>query len=353
MEYQEHEQRQSEEQQAVPPSLLPSVLRRLGLGDAPTTRVEEQVAALRDEERRRGGTADRSAGDPTEAASWELLLAALRDPAWEVRAAAVWTLGTWGEHAPGEALFNALSDEDGSVRAAALRTWSGRSGRGALEQALRLLHDAQWQVRQAAVLTVGELGEQAHAASELLLVSITDENALVRETARSICEQVQPATLSVPFLAFDEASDESDGKQVPTVSEQPHSSSEAMETPLKEQTKLNGNPHQMHQRKEFPDGMASAFSRERSDSSVRKGQRSRALPPRSRLLNLFNGLAAVLVVGLIIAGALVLFAHRPPDGGSAPNASAPPSFQPLPSDCFFFQMQLALSARSFHATQYI
>jgi len=49
MEYQEHEQRQSEEQQAVPPSLLPSVLRRLGLGDAPTTRVEEQIAALGEE----------------------------------------------------------------------------------------------------------------------------------------------------------------------------------------------------------------------------------------------------------------------------------------------------------------
>src|SRR5260370_11769540 len=105
MEYQEHEQRQSEEQQAVPPSLLPSVLRRLGLGDAPTTRVEEQVAALRDEERRRGGTADRSAGDPTEAASWELLLAALRDPDWEVRAAA---LLTWRRMTGRRALDQAL-----------------------------------------------------------------------------------------------------------------------------------------------------------------------------------------------------------------------------------------------------
>ncbi len=64
--------------------------------------------------------------------------------------------------------------------------------------------------------------------------------------------------------------------------------------------------------------------------------------PGRQFVRLLNALAAVLVVGFIIASALVLFTHRPPDGGSAPNASAPPSFQPLPSDCFFFQMQLAV-----------
>src|SRR5258708_31262965 len=64
--------------------------------------------------------------------------------------------------------------------------------------------------------------------------------------------------------------------------------------------------------------------------------------PGRQFVRLLNALAAVLVVGFIIASALVLFTHRPPDGGSAPNASAPPSFQPLPSHCFFFQMQLAV-----------
>ena len=65
--------------------------------------------------------------------------------------------------------------------------------------------------------------------------------------------------------------------------------------------------------------------------------------PGGQFVRLLNALAAVLVVGLIIASALVLFTHRSPRvGSSTRTVSAPPSFQPLPSDCFFFQMQLAV-----------
>ncbi len=85
MEYRDHEQDDAG-QVAVPASLLPSVLRRLGLEGSPTTHVEEQIAALRNEERH-----------PRGAASLEFCAAALRDPSWEVRAAAVWALGSLGE----------------------------------------------------------------------------------------------------------------------------------------------------------------------------------------------------------------------------------------------------------------
>ncbi|HEY6542992.1 MAG TPA: HEAT repeat domain-containing protein, partial [Ktedonobacteraceae bacterium] len=155
MEYRDHEQDDAG-QVAVSASLLPSVLRRLGLDGPPTTHSEEQIAALRDEERHQRGTA-----------LLEVCATALRDPAWEVRAAAVWALGTLGELAPAEALLNALSDEDGSVRAAALRTLYRIRGRVPLESTLRLLRDADWQVREAVELTVEELGEQPQFYKEM------------------------------------------------------------------------------------------------------------------------------------------------------------------------------------------
>jgi hypothetical protein len=65
--------------------------------------------------------------------------------------------------------------------------------------------------------------------------------------------------------------------------------------------------------------------------------------PGRQFVRLLNALAAVLVVGLIIASALVLFTHRSPKVGSSTlTVSAALPFQPLPSDCFFFQMQLAV-----------
>jgi hypothetical protein len=210
----------------------------------------------------------------------EIIIAALHDPAWEVRAEAVWALGTLGEQAPVEALLNALYDEDGSVRAAALRTLSGRSGRVSREPALRLLYDADWQVREAAMLTLEELGEQPQLNNE-------------------------------------------------------------METTLMAQTNFNGYSDQREQRKD-----SSAFNEttplssiDMRDTSLRKRKQARSTPHSSQLLNLFNGLAAILVVGLIIAGALVLFAHHSPGVGSAPNVTVDIPFQPLPRGCFFLPQQ--------------
>ncbi len=268
MENKDHEQ-QGLEHDAVPASLLPAVLRRLGLEGAPTTHIEEQIATLRNEERRiEGGVALRE------------VLIALRDPAWEVRAAAVWALRAYGEQAPVEDLLNALADEDGSVRAAVLRTLNGMSGHVSREPALRLLHDADWQVHEAALLTLEELGEQPQLYKE-------------------------------------------------------------METNLMARTHFNGYLEQAEQQKDSPafNAATSLPSIDTKDMSLRERQRARSTPRHSRLLNIFNGLAAILVVGLIIVGSLVLFAHRSPTVGSASNISADIPFQPLPGGCFFLPQQ--------------
>lgn len=337
LEYQDHEQ-QPLGQQAVPPSLLPSVLRHLGLGDAPTTRVEAHIAALRDVERHSGATTDRRAGETTETGSWEFIVTALHDLAWEVRAAAVWTLATWGEQAPVEALLSALSDEDGSVRAAALRTVSGMSDRVPLEVQLRLLHDAEWQVREAAALTVEELGEQAPLP--LLSVSLNDENAFVREAARTALERTHPEALFGPFPALGESSHGPLVDHISRLSEQ-RQSYFTKETDHMEQTQLNANLDQVEQQRISSASIktASVSHGAARENSLRKRQGTRATPHRSRLLNLFNGLAAVLVVGLIIVSALLLFVHRSPNVGSAPNTSIGIPFQPLPGGCFFIPQQ--------------
>jgi hypothetical protein len=192
-----------------------------------------------------------------------------------VRAAAVWALAALEELAPAEALLNALSDEDSSVRAAALRTLHRTRGRVPLEPTLRLLHDADWQVREAVTLTLDELDEQPQFYKE-------------------------------------------------------------METHPMAQT-----PDQVEQQTKSPalNGATPPGSVDGRDTPLRKRQPERATSRRSRLLNLFNGIAAVLVVGLIIAGALALFAHHAPNVGSVPNISADVLFQPLPSDCFFLPQQ--------------
>ena len=62
--------------------------------------------------------------------------------------------------------------------------------------------------------------------------------------------------------------------------------------------------------------------------------------PGGQFFRLLNALAAVLVVGLIIASALVLFTHRSPKvGSSTRTVSAALPFQPLPSGCFFLPQQ--------------
>jgi WD40 repeat protein len=157
------EQPHSIEHMAVPASLLPSVLSRLGLEDMTSVSsigVDKQLAASKVEEISVRVAAVRSLEEQRERHAIESLLAALHDSAWEVRAAAVWALGKFGEQAPLEALMKATDDEDGSVRAAALRTLGLIGDRAPRELLIRALDDPNWQVREIATLTLGELDQQ-------------------------------------------------------------------------------------------------------------------------------------------------------------------------------------------------
>ncbi len=103
-------------------------------------------------------------------------------------------------------------------------------------------------------------------------------------------------------------------------------------------------PDQVEQQEKFPalNGATPLVSVDKRDMPPRERQPERATPRRSRLLNVFNGMAAVLVVGLLIAGALALFTHHAPGTGlpaSQPTASADVPFQPLPAGCFFLPWQ--------------
>jgi HEAT repeat protein/WD40 repeat protein len=209
------------EHSTVPASLLPSVLSRLGLGDMTglsLTGVDNQLAALKDEEIPVRVAAVRSLGEHGETSTIGPLLAALHDSAWEVRAAAVWALGKFGEQAPLEALMKATDDEDGSVRAAALRTLELMGDRVTIEPLVRALGDSDWQVREIATLTLGDLGEQAPL--EPLLARLNDEHSAVREAARIALKQSHPEALSTMSVDPIMITQESDSNSASGVREQ-------------------------------------------------------------------------------------------------------------------------------------
>src|SRR6266568_2651703 len=183
--------------EAVPATLLPAVLSRLGLAGRRMAKRDQAVAALQDEKSPVRVAAVRSLGERREASSLPLLVSALHDPAWEVRAAAVWALGAFGEYAPVEALLEALADEDGSVRAAALRVLSSMRGQVPPESLTRLLDDADQQVREAAALTVEELGEQA--PPEPSVARLRDEHVAQGEAAQIPPEPSHPEVLPLAF----------------------------------------------------------------------------------------------------------------------------------------------------------
>ena len=183
---------------AVPATLLPTVLSRLGLGDRPMARGDQAGAALRDENSHVRVAAVRSLGERREVSALQFLVSALHDPAWEVRAAAVWALGAFGGHAPVESLLEALADEDGSVRAAALRVLTRVRGYVPPESLERMLDDTDWQVREAVALTLEELGEQA--PQRPLGARLHKEKAIEREAAQMPGKQSYPAVPpSLPF----------------------------------------------------------------------------------------------------------------------------------------------------------
>jgi outer membrane protein assembly factor BamB len=150
----------------APPSLVPTVLSRLGLGEEPALgdmRVNELVAALGHHE-------------------------------WYVRTAAVRELGRLGERAPVEPLQAALDDEDSSVRAAAVRALGRLAERAPVDRLIAALHDRDWHVRETAALVLGSLDGQVPA--EPLAAALNDQDVAVRQAAADALQQVHPTTLS-------------------------------------------------------------------------------------------------------------------------------------------------------------
>src|SRR5713101_6203145 len=183
---------------AVPATLLPTVLSRLGLGDRPMAGGDQAVAALQDEKSDVRVAAVRSLGERREVSALQFLVSALHDPAWEVRAAAVWALGAFGGQVPAEVMIEALDDEDGSVRAAALRVLAGVRGHVPPESLERMLDDTDWQVHEAVALTLEELGEQTSPGPSV--ARLRDENTIGREAAQMPGKQSHPDVLpSLPF----------------------------------------------------------------------------------------------------------------------------------------------------------
>lgn len=145
------------------PSLLPDLLRRLGL------QMRQQ-------------------GIPSQAD----LLADLKHPAWYVRAAAVCALGRLGALAPLADLLVALDDPHLSVRANAVLALSTLGERTPVERLIQVLQsDPEWQVRESAVLALASLGQLGREESRLAALNDPDGN--VREAASQALAQSRPA----------------------------------------------------------------------------------------------------------------------------------------------------------------
>jgi HEAT repeats/HEAT repeat len=324
---------------AVPASLLPSVLGRLGLEDLPEAQVYATGAFLRNEKRNRRVLAVRRLGEDREAASLGVLTAALHDHEWEVRAAAVWALGAFDEQAPLQALFASLTDEDGSVRIAALRTVCRMNAGAALDAALRLLHDDEWQVRESAISTLGELGEQAPL--EPLMAGLQDENVFVRRAAQMVLEQSLPTALSMPHSAHGTPLGEQHVDREPG-SPLRSQHSDGMQRRSMFQLACFANLYRSQQQKKPIDRQEETQipCEEWPDASLPEHEMPRPAPRRSRLMHFFNGIAAVLMAGLLIGSALLLFApgHEvvpgAPPQASTGSAQTDIPFTPLSRLCF-------------------
>src|SRR5207302_1588457 len=99
----------------APPSLLPTVLHRLGLTPEqpqPEMSADELIAKLKSDDWTMRAAAVRALGKLETAAPVELLVSALNDKDATVRAAAVHVLGNMGRRAPLHRLVEALHDPD-------------------------------------------------------------------------------------------------------------------------------------------------------------------------------------------------------------------------------------------------
>jgi hypothetical protein len=150
---QKNDPARSPEPLQVPPSLLPTVLHRLGL----TPEQAQQELSV------------------------EEVLVKLKSSGWEERARAVRLLGKLAT-APIELLEAALDDEDSAVRAAAVHAMGNIGQRAPLHRLVQALHDANWHVRETAVFALGKQGPRV--PDEVFKVALYDTDHSVREAAR-------------------------------------------------------------------------------------------------------------------------------------------------------------------------
>jgi len=153
-----HDNEQGDQQLAghstqVPPSLLPTVLQRLGLSPE-TSRPEFSVKTL---------------------------LEQLHSADWEERLNAVRALERLESGVPVELLTTVLKDEDASVRAAALSALRNAGPHVPLHLLVAALHDPDWHVREMAALALGKQGRRVPQA--VLQTALHDSDHLVREAA--------------------------------------------------------------------------------------------------------------------------------------------------------------------------
>jgi hypothetical protein len=147
------DQQPTEHSTQVPPSLLPTVLQRLGL--SPET-SEPEISA-------------------------KTLVEQLRSTDWEERLKAIRRLEHLESGVPVELLATALQDDDASVRAAALCALRNAGPHVPLHLLVAALHDPDWHVREMAALALGKQGRRIPQA--VLQTALHDSDYMVREAA--------------------------------------------------------------------------------------------------------------------------------------------------------------------------
>ncbi|GHO94707.1 hypothetical protein KSF_047550 [Reticulibacter mediterranei] len=140
----------------VPPSLLPTVLQRLGLSPE-TSKPEISVISVK------------------------ALVEQLHSADWEERLNAVRALERLESGVPVELLATSLKDDDASVRAAALSALRNAGPHVPLHLLVAALHDPDWHVREMAVLALGKQGRRVPQA--VLQTALHDDDHMVREAA--------------------------------------------------------------------------------------------------------------------------------------------------------------------------
>jgi len=263
----------------------------------------------------------------------EPLIAALSDHDWQVRTAAVQALGMLHEQFSTEVFVLPVRDEEAIVRASAVRALARFGEQGHMDLLIASLHDTNWLVRETAALVLGELGR--NAPLEPLMAALQDKNTFVREAAQIALTHSHPEAhmMLLPSPILPSESQPTD--HVFGMPEQAHRYQE-IEIQSIAQTDLNGQQYQQerHQAYTASQEPIPIPSEGVTGTYLSKREQMRSTPRRSQLLQLFNGIAAILIVGFIIGAALLLFTHRYPNAGFAPFAPVEIPFKPLPFGCF-------------------